>query len=62
VGKTSLAAHSGKNNIIGSTFCEKKKNRQHILEKIYKWQHILWENIIESTFWEKNIIDSTCWE
>jgi hypothetical protein len=58
VGKTSFAAHSGK-NMIGSTFWEKKHNRQHILEKIYNWQHILWENIIGSTFWEKNIIDST---
>jgi hypothetical protein len=36
---TRLAAHSGK-----------KQDWQHILEKIYNWQDILWENMIDSTF------------
>jgi hypothetical protein len=36
-----------------------KRDWQHFLEKIYNWQQILWENMINSTFWENNIVGST---
>jgi hypothetical protein len=38
--KTWLAEHSGEN-----------QDCQHILEKNNNWQHILWEDMIGSTFW-----------
>jgi hypothetical protein len=46
-----LAAHSGK-----------KQDWQHIFEKIYNWQQILWENMIGRKFWGKNMTDNTSWK
>jgi hypothetical protein len=45
-----LAAHSGENNMISSTFWEKTW-----------WGAHSGENMISSTFWEKNMVGSIFW-